>query len=1280
MALGRSVEGVEGTSDEGTRAPQTRREQGPAEARRRGPRDRHLAQPGPGAAPGLRARLHAADAALRLARAFDAEPDPGALQAVRGLGNRAAAAHARPAPAGVMRIDPADAPGEHEADRIAAEVVDAGAAPVRAPRPIVARAAPAAVARAAEPTHGPEGGPVDAAIERRILAAAGTGARLDDAVRRPLERGFGVDLAGLRIHTGAEADGLSRSLRARAFTVGPDIFFRSGAFQPHCAGGRRLLAHEVTHALQQGALAGPLAVQRSLTIQRDYEHLDALGRARVDSQAARDYEDKAEEFEYALGIKLSTSEYADEVADDLLGKVRTVVDAWADATKQDRLKTYEQEFGFEEGDKYYGAFVMTGEAIKKVFDHLDNVKYQPLRKRLKVVYNAVRNNNLAKWLKVAADNLAEADRVALVGGDAAHVEVRRKARPARTAGGALDLTDAATEQVAPEFAASSGLKAVLDASPQLRADVTQASAREKVDLGATKVHVAAPDMWSNLARGSGDEVAQLDRFNRDRLVGKNAGVDLDDQETLTRGDVPDLTAHEIQLLQQRRGKGGAEVGKYRKWRFKGQREKTLLWEQGREAYTVLLNSPLEKAASEICARLEAGVSGSAAMMFTAAKNLGLREIETLRKLRLAMLGWMLPNHDHSFYEIMRAAEVHQVPFKIDPDHPGAQYQAAENFEPESVDELQSLLPEHQYPAYFLSVAYKNALAGGVEAEAQQDAHKPGGPDHTLAKYRQQIEDLGLDPAVAQALDERSCVELLTLSAQVAGSELAEEVGDEAARNKLHARNVFTLAHLREGSSYRYLGHKHPLSVELWLGKLLTKHNKPRLIDHELLDTAAANLLALDTAAARRTSLVDAGVPAPMLDPLGEHVINDLAQLHAVLVGMPFDRHKRIDEDPNAAAYQKLQRTDVWSRLSRLNPLPGFMATYRLLRVLYGDTLTHALFDQAERTPRVRAALALGVPDAIAAALPEQSLAELERLIARIGALAGQPDALVQIRGLGAEFAPFKAYLEAYFGANRFDMVVAAVAEKKRIDISAEPRLLALAQLSSVLSSGALPTLSAAAAGYRGNMVKAAKRTASENLASEGRDAAEVGYPNLTDVEATAIQEYTGSAGDGEWQRAISQAFVPEPAVPTTNADYLAINWNAKLPAMAPKIQAAVAGLRKLPVYPAPVYSGQRNDLKDRPEDAMRIFAVGTLHPQQNFLSTSKGIDTSYITRNGPGVAWVIEHIRTGRDISYLSRHFEEKEVLFPPGARLLVTRVEDRTDPGRFPGGHGKVWVFMDEV
>src|SRR5206468_69253 len=64
-------------------------------------------------------------------------------------------------------------------------------------------------------------------------------------------------LSGVRVHTDGEADRLSRSVSAAAFTTGPNIFFRSGTYNPSSSKGLQLLAHEATHVIQQAS--GPVA-------------------------------------------------------------------------------------------------------------------------------------------------------------------------------------------------------------------------------------------------------------------------------------------------------------------------------------------------------------------------------------------------------------------------------------------------------------------------------------------------------------------------------------------------------------------------------------------------------------------------------------------------------------------------------------------------------------------------------------------------------------------------------------------------------------------------------------------------------------------------------------------------------------------------------------------------------------------------------------------------------------------------------------------------------------
>jgi hypothetical protein len=78
-----------------------------------------------------------------------------------------------------------------------------------------------------------------------------------------MESGFGQDFAGVRVHTGAEAAAGAKALNAEAFTVGQDIMFAESAFQPGTERGQRLVAHELTHVVQQeGATGEPAPEER----------------------------------------------------------------------------------------------------------------------------------------------------------------------------------------------------------------------------------------------------------------------------------------------------------------------------------------------------------------------------------------------------------------------------------------------------------------------------------------------------------------------------------------------------------------------------------------------------------------------------------------------------------------------------------------------------------------------------------------------------------------------------------------------------------------------------------------------------------------------------------------------------------------------------------------------------------------------------------------------------------------------------------------------------------
>lgn len=204
---------------------------------------------------------------------------PGVLSLQRAIGNRAVnrlvenglqsgATGARPNPSAPlpsasragMRVGPADDAYEQQADRVAKHVVRAMSGQT-APQPPLQRApanGPGALRLkpAATPGAGLSGGWLDAATESEIQRARGSGQPLSSAVRGPMEQAFGADFSAVSIHTDANSDRLSRSLHARAFTTGSDVFFRQGAYAPESAAGQELIAHELAHTVQQGGGSG----------------------------------------------------------------------------------------------------------------------------------------------------------------------------------------------------------------------------------------------------------------------------------------------------------------------------------------------------------------------------------------------------------------------------------------------------------------------------------------------------------------------------------------------------------------------------------------------------------------------------------------------------------------------------------------------------------------------------------------------------------------------------------------------------------------------------------------------------------------------------------------------------------------------------------------------------------------------------------------------------------------------------------------------------------------
>lgn len=168
---------------------------------------------------------------------------------------------------------------EQEADRVAAEVVKQIHTPKIASTNQSASVQRQTVGNEAEKLQTKPliqcksdvgGMAVSSEIESSIQKARGGGQPLAESIRTPMEQAFGSDFSGVRVHTDDRSHQLNQSIQAKAFTTGQDIFFRQGEYSPGSRGGQELLAHELTHVVQQCAL-----ISRRSEIQRTSTQINA---------------------------------------------------------------------------------------------------------------------------------------------------------------------------------------------------------------------------------------------------------------------------------------------------------------------------------------------------------------------------------------------------------------------------------------------------------------------------------------------------------------------------------------------------------------------------------------------------------------------------------------------------------------------------------------------------------------------------------------------------------------------------------------------------------------------------------------------------------------------------------------------------------------------------------------------------------------------------------------------------------------------------------------------
>ncbi|RFC33106.1 MAG: protein of unknown function (DUF4157) [Candidatus Nitrotoga sp. MKT] len=194
-----------------------------------------------------------------------------------------------------LTIDASNDPLEQEADRVADQVL---AAPAHS---AVSGAAPR-IQRFTGQAAG-DGETATASVDRVL---SGSGRPLDPAIQQDMGQRFGHDFSQVRVHTGSIAEQSAQDINAHAYTVGNNIVFGADGFAPGSHEGRKLLAHELTHVVQQTGAARIHAGQggEKLTLSSGRNHTIQKQEAKSDANPEKNKTDDS-----TLSVQLAEPDF-----------------------------------------------------------------------------------------------------------------------------------------------------------------------------------------------------------------------------------------------------------------------------------------------------------------------------------------------------------------------------------------------------------------------------------------------------------------------------------------------------------------------------------------------------------------------------------------------------------------------------------------------------------------------------------------------------------------------------------------------------------------------------------------------------------------------------------------------------------------------------------------------------------------------------------------------------------------------------------------------------------
>lgn len=194
-----------------------------------------------------------------------------------------------------LTIGASNDPLEQEADQVADQVL---AAPAHS---AVSGAAPR-IQRFTGQAAG-DAGTVPASVDRVL---SGSGSPLDPAIQQDMGQRFGHDFSQVRVHTDFAAKQSAQDINAHAYTVGHNIVFGAGGFAPESHEGRKLIAHELTHVVQQTGAAGIRAGQsgEKLTVSSGCNHTIQKQEAKPDANSEKNKTDDS-----TLSVQLAEPDF-----------------------------------------------------------------------------------------------------------------------------------------------------------------------------------------------------------------------------------------------------------------------------------------------------------------------------------------------------------------------------------------------------------------------------------------------------------------------------------------------------------------------------------------------------------------------------------------------------------------------------------------------------------------------------------------------------------------------------------------------------------------------------------------------------------------------------------------------------------------------------------------------------------------------------------------------------------------------------------------------------------